>query len=316
MKSINNIEIDYPNENEVNTSIHQMYQEMIQQKIHYHSFKYKRIIYLFILLISLLFILESFSLIQLSSKQQIIWKNDYVITYESTNVFIGQIEKYEGTAQYFGIGTPIPYTYYEVKVIDNLKGNTNSESHIIYYGGRNLFGIPINREDSPKQPTVGAVYLFLSSPIKEAHDYRKKVGYFPISTFMDMRLLDNYDITKDSLDQNESINQSIVNIKDAINHPITLYLFRFLVEHGLNNVKNPEMINFQNDTLDLRLYEIDNHYYLYYFNHSNNDFSLHYSDTTLSLLYNTECIQELIVDPTSPNIPIYINSLQIGTINN
>lgn len=108
--------------------------------------------------------------------------------------FIGQISKLLHTSQYNGNGTDIPYTYYEVKIIEDKVGNIEEEFIIIkFYGGYDNNNT-LNLIKDLELPIVGEMYLFNVNKTKlDESDGRTISNSFPVSNpFSIQKLNDKY----------------------------------------------------------------------------------------------------------------------------
>lgn len=96
--------------------------------------------------------------------------------------FEGIVSKVESVSQYNGFGTNIPYTFYRVRVINEIKGNVDNEVIIKFYGGYNEQGELILIENT-SLPEIGEIYTFYCNRTQLSFndDQRTIDGSFVIS---------------------------------------------------------------------------------------------------------------------------------------
>ncbi len=78
---------------------------------------------------------------------------------EFNYVFRGKIDSYISTSQFNGNGTEIPYTFFNVKVLEQIKGNLEENIIIKFYGGYNLEGTLLLLENM-SYPNIGEIFYF------------------------------------------------------------------------------------------------------------------------------------------------------------
>ncbi len=104
-----------------------------------------------------------------------------------------------------GIYSEIPSAYYDIEIIENLKGNTESYNKKLYCYGTNLWGNEyIN--NSVKLLHEEEVYLLLANRCESnIENTRMDVGDLVVKGDYQLILLDQYLIEKDYMKQNEEI---------------------------------------------------------------------------------------------------------------
>lgn len=73
--------------------------------------------------------------------------------------FEGIVLKVEQVSQYNGFGTDMPYTYFRVRILRDIKGQTDNEVIIKYYGGYDENGELVLLENA-ELPEIGEIYTF------------------------------------------------------------------------------------------------------------------------------------------------------------
>ena len=119
----------------------------------------------------------------ISDKRKVVGFHDYV--------FVGEVEKVVGTGYSdvdFSDGLKMfsqPYTQYEVRVIENLKGElkTDRDIPLTKHDGAYLFGKRVSMMEGDNLPDVGECYIFICSADE---DGELNIGSF--SSFCDIYL--------------------------------------------------------------------------------------------------------------------------------
>jgi hypothetical protein len=102
----------------------------------------------------------------------IIVKAEYAIDYDSVEdmstlfdySFVGIVKKYLDTSQYNGYGSNIPYTFFEVKVTEEIVGDVENSVVITFYGGANEKGTMVLMENG-EMPAIDQEYLFYANKV-------------------------------------------------------------------------------------------------------------------------------------------------------
>ena len=118
--------------------------------------------------------------------------------------FVGKVESKIYTSQYDGKGMQIPYTYFEVSVIEERKGNLEETIKIKFYGGYDDVG-NLHLFDEMEYPEINSYYKFYcnKSSANIINDSRTLEGSYIISTPYNMEKIEykNFD---SSLSNNKS----------------------------------------------------------------------------------------------------------------
>jgi len=130
---------------------------------------------------------------------------DYLVDYNTVDdissvfdySFSGEVTEYISTSQYNGNGTDIPYSFYQVNVIDVFKGNVGKSVIITFYGGVNEEGILVLFQDSVL-PVIGEKYMFFSNMVTSSgkEDGRNIKGSYAICVSYSMVSLERFEKNK------------------------------------------------------------------------------------------------------------------------
>ena len=131
-------------------------------------------------------------------------------------IFVARVDSYISTQQYDGIGTDIPYTFYNIDDIDYLQGNGSEIGKIAFYGGVNKNNRLELFMGSEELPSVDTYYLFIVQKSTSSNG-RIEEGTFIVSNGRyQMLSLENFDISLTLDSQNEDIINLILPYKEMI----------------------------------------------------------------------------------------------------
>ena len=173
-----------------------------------------------LLLVVILVILPIFRINKSSTKSNFDVKTkyfyaDYSKNYEDLNpleefnyAFKGKIDSYITTSQFNGNGTEIPYTFFNVKVLEKIKGNVEDNVIIKFYGGYDLEGNLLLLENMC-YPSIGEIFYFYCNKtnLTFEEDGRTINNSYTITS--------NYNMTK-QLQSNNNLND-ISNLQSSHN---------------------------------------------------------------------------------------------------
>lgn len=132
-------------------------------------------------------------------------------------IFIGKLDEKVDTRQYQEgySGEDIPYTYYKVTSIHNLKGDIEENVDVFYHGGVNADG-DTELLSTFNLPDEGKYYLFLVNKV-DLTDPRTIENSVEVEGPHLMVLLEGYDASKGYDQQKQEVDDLIQEYIDAIN---------------------------------------------------------------------------------------------------
>ena len=141
---------------------------------------------------------------------------EFVDNYE--NIFVGKVLEEVQVKQYDGTGMDIPYTFYKVEQIYILKGNKNYDNNLLcFYGGyKNQMEIELlkNNDELVEKEQY---YLFFVNINKDNSSTRIGLNDYIISNNNQKILLENYDVDKELINQNQNVLTIVNRYNNVIN---------------------------------------------------------------------------------------------------
>ncbi len=130
-------------------------------------------------------------------------------------VFVGKIKNEAETKQYDGTGVDIPYTIYNLEIVEYLKGTGDKEGRICFCGGKLYLNTWSLYSENDEILQKNKYYLFFTNKANEANKRLKKDDYILYQNQQKI-LLEEYDSSKSLSAQNQSISQTISRYKNVI----------------------------------------------------------------------------------------------------
>ncbi len=124
----------------------------------------------------------------------------------SSNIFIGKVSRYMYTDTNMDEKV-LPYTYYEVEVVRDLKGKTNKEIILSNFGGYDENGT-LYLFQGNSLPVVGEFYIFITTELNDG------TYYLEVST-QKILLENDDDLLKINKDLIREIEDAIINEIDT-----------------------------------------------------------------------------------------------------
>lgn len=312
MKTLRNLKIEYPTEEEINRSIEIIYDQLPKPKRRLNPlFKVTLAFggYLAVFLVIGSIILSS-GFTKNKSKQSTP-KYDNITLMEgvnisySENVFIGEIIAKEKDLD--GSDT---YTY-QVKSIYDLKGKTKESEYITQYNSKYNSNVTADKDAKDQDlPGVNKIYIFVAN--------RDSSGKFVIDEKYDVKQLEGFIPGKPLEEQPEQVRKQIDQFLLAIRYPITYKLSNFLARNKITDITfRPEFDFQQIPRLDIRLYYIDNNYYLYYNNRTSVNYAFKYVDyngINISLDIPSQKEYIGVIYLANEEVEFYLDHLYIGSL--
>ena len=154
--------------------------------------------------------------VEQSSVQIFNHDKEFVDNYE--NIFIGKVLEELQVKQYDGTGMDIPYTFFKVEQIYILKGNKNYDNNLLcFYGGyKNQMEIELlkNNDELVEKEQY---YLFFVNINKDNSSTRIGLNDYIISNNNQKILLENYDVDKELINQNQNVLTIVNRYNNIIN---------------------------------------------------------------------------------------------------
>lgn len=125
-----------------------------------------------------------------------------------SDIFIGKISTLIEFREYNGeeIGTPIPYTLYEIEILSTIKGTTSGSISLILNGGYSESDDLLYLFNSAPLPLEGEIYLFTAQEITTDLNSRHEGANYVIGCLpYEMFILESYDKTKDIEEQDDIV---------------------------------------------------------------------------------------------------------------
>ncbi|MCK9536364.1 MAG: hypothetical protein M0R05_02050 [Bacilli bacterium] len=155
-------------------------------------------------------------------KEVILFDTDKVFVDSHDYVFIAKIDKKLFTKRYSGgEGDDIPYTFYQISIIDFLKGNGDIKAQLCFYGGTDILKNLILNKSNDILPIKNEYYLFFANK-RSANSNNNRIGpdNFIIAQNIQKIQLNGYNKEKKYTDQNSDINLIIRRYLNVINKDI------------------------------------------------------------------------------------------------
>lgn len=132
------------------------------------------------------------------------------------SIFVGKIIKEAETNQYNGSGINIPFTFYEVEILDYIKGSGDKKERICFYGGKVYLNTWELYTENNEIPEVNQYYLFFTNRTSGTNIRIKENDYI-IAQNQQKILLQDYDSSKELYKQSDSILQIISKYTELLN---------------------------------------------------------------------------------------------------
>lgn len=139
-------------------------------------FKKCSIFVLLLMFLAIAFSIETVSVVANEKEQTQYLHADYLKDYDELNLleefqysFVGKIDSYISTSQYNGYGTDIPYSYFYVNILEEVKGDVEDRIVIKFYGGYNEENKLILL-DGMSYPQVNETYRFYCNKTNCSYD--------------------------------------------------------------------------------------------------------------------------------------------------
>lgn len=177
-----------------------------------------------LILATLVCLVLMFSFLILNQNRINYKESDYFVTLETEkdlvqyydNIFVATVEKNVGTKKYDGTGTNIPYTFYDITIIEMLKGEENDESRLCFYGGKDYLNTWTLIKDNDVLLEIGETYLFFANKTKGNNNRVQSEDYI-LTISQQKILLNDYDKNLDINMQQHNIKNILTRYRSVIN---------------------------------------------------------------------------------------------------
>lgn len=132
------------------------------------------------------------------------------------NIFVATVEENVGTKKYDGTGTNIPYTFYDISIIEILKGEENDASRLCFYGGKDYLNTWTLIRDNDELLEIGETYLFFANKTKGNNNRVQSEDYI-LTINQQKILLHDYDKNVDINMQQQNIKNILTRYRSVVN---------------------------------------------------------------------------------------------------
>lgn len=148
----------------------------------------------------------------------VLYKTDkeYIDSYDY--VYIGKVDKELTTKGYDGTGTDIPYTFYQISIVENLKGVAEDTERICFYGGKEYLNTWTLYNENSELLEKDKIYLFFTNKKNpNSENNRADKDDFIIVRNDQKVLLQDYKINEPIDSQNSNIKMIVNRYSNVIN---------------------------------------------------------------------------------------------------
>lgn len=307
MKTLRNLKIEYPTEQEINRSIDIIYDHLPKKRKNL----FLKATFALSGYLAVLLIIAAIAIPQITGRlnksapkktENITLMEGVNVSY-SENVFIGEIVSKEKAYDNSNVST---YTY-QIRSVYDLKGKTKEYEYVTHY---NITSASQKSASDLDIPEVNKVYIFVANR-------DTSTGNFVISEKYDIKQLQGFIPGKPLEEQPEEVKKLLEQFLIALRYPVTYKLSDFFTSNKINDINfRPEFDFQQIPRLDIRFYYINQTYYLYFNNRTSVNYTLVYKDyngqeSHIPIESRNEHIYPVYL--ANEEVEFYLNDLYIGS---
>ncbi len=132
-------------------------------------------------------------------------------------IFVAKVKEEAKTK--YNKDSSIPLTYYDIEVIEYLKGQGDKNEVLCFYGGRNYLNTYTYYENNNIIPEKNNIYLFFTKRSSGNSEYVESNTFVITNNAQKIELKD-YNESKSLSEQNENINLTVQRFKNIINKEV------------------------------------------------------------------------------------------------